>query len=270
MERSEYNRICDEAFGMPEKQDRRKVMLSKKPLFWIVLVSGVILILVALCLLTRLSAKDPLEQCRKALEFHQAQNACKIAMVVEFSGDHVSQYPFEETYWRHGENYLVKCYTEDGNHLPGWALKADGETYCKGIGPYYPEGITDYRSWAATDKIPEASFTDWLDEYQWNADDITLIQTEKDGRNTIVSFRVKQESVNSYGGTADHQTVTFCLDEKGRLVYEQREVTITGIYEGKAYSSTSIGKGYVSYDEETILDMIMRRISEIPDPCKES
>lgn len=270
MKQSEYEKLCDEAFGKPEKRNLLKVLNDKKPSFFVVLAGVAALIFVVLFLLTNLSAEDPLEQCRKALEFHQAQNACKITMVFEFSGDHVSEIPMEETYWRYGENYLVNWHIESGSHFPGWVLKAGGGTYCKGIGRYYPEGNTDYWSWVATDKIPDEAFTDWLDEYQWNADDITLIQTEKYGRNTIVTFQVNQESVDSYGGIADHQTVTFCLDGKGRLVYERREVTTSGIYEGEAYSGTSVGKGYVSYDEETILDMIIRRNSEVPAPHKES
>lgn len=255
---------CPVAFAENSVKVRIKSVLNyKKPSFWIILVCVAALAVVAVCLLTSPAQADPLEQCRQALEYHQAEAARKITVVAEYSGTNVPEYPVEHTYWRYGQNYLVKWYIDDGHHRPGWLLKANGETYCYGIAPYFPEGNTDYQSWTVTDKIPEEDFTDWLDEYQWDMDEITLIKAEKTDDNLLVTFTVAGEFRTTDNELADQRTVTFCIGDNGRLLSAKHQTTY---YDGTTAICTCTHTSTISYDEQTIRGMIMGRIQEVPAP----
>lgn len=225
--------VCPVAFGeVSVKQRIPKILHFRKPTFWIGVVAGVVVAVVAMCFLTD-PASDPadkenipefttptshipsqeeqyVDQCREALAAFQALDTYGMSVTITTSDDVWPKWNWGQFYYNEDDWYQWYSTSDWTDQY----LFYDGKGYTKDITKAVPEKDIPYPQWTQVD-LNDDYFTQeteqhWLTEFAWNDEQMEYIDHSTGGYGLMV--RVAWRS-----GRTDTVHFTFVFNPEGTL-----------------------------------------------------
>lgn len=223
--------VCPVAFGeVSVKQRIPKILHFRKPTFWIGVVAGVVVAIVAVCFLT-----DPLgmsqeaqyvSQCREAFEAWQDMEIRHILVETSYEGERVLNFDGTIYFWRDGERYLRRSsmpMTLD-SEMRTVTLVYDGKL----LERIYYAGSKDYATndtgWVKLDD-PLNSAGSWVDNFEWQAHTVEFLEVQENGGRMVILLSVTENPERcdeDYSCTENPYTLSFSFAADGTLSNIQR------------------------------------------------